>query len=81
MPDNDTERYNNTNDSENKNSGLINDPSAKRLFGALLVVALVAIGFGAFNLYNSLKSPFAGKIKLSDALLTEEQQESIDELR
>lgn len=57
------------------------DPRARRLFLIVAGFAAIAIVFGSIRLYNSIRSPFAGKVSLANTQLTAEQTESIDQLR
>lgn len=59
----------------------ISDPRAKRLFGVVSVIAVVAIIFGVVRLYHSLQEPFAGKVSLANLNLSPEQVESIEQLK
>ncbi|MFH0951600.1 MAG: hypothetical protein V1838_00215 [Patescibacteria group bacterium] len=81
MPENEKNFKDSNNTDEQDKTGISQDPKARKLFGVLLLVGVAAIGFGAFQLYNVINSPFAGRVSLDEVSLTEEEVATIDELQ
>lgn len=81
MPVNDGNQKNNQTPLSDQSPNALPDPRARRLFVYVAIFAAIAVVFGGINLYNSIRSPFAGRVSLSDTQLTADQAESIDQLR
>lgn len=81
MPVNADNQKNNQTPLSDQSPNALPDPRARRLFVYVAIFAAVAIIFGGINLYNSIRSPFAGRVSLSDTQLTADQTASIDQLR